>query len=81
MAISIPIFSAQIHKAEVATDWANIRAYYGEIQADYISTGSFNAKVPDFYKDKNAERREIDFLDGHKVKLKTGYFTVIWIST
>lgn len=80
VAISIPIFSAQIHKAEVATDWANIRAYYSEIQADYISTGNFNTKVPDLYQDGNMERREIDFLDGHKVKLKTGYFAVIWIS-
>ena len=28
VAISIPIFSQQLHKARVATDWANVRSYY-----------------------------------------------------
>ena len=37
VAISIPIFSSQLHKARVATDWANLRAYYAEIQADFIT--------------------------------------------
>ena len=45
VAISVPIFSSQLHKAKVATDWANLRAYYAEIQADYISTGKYNPKV------------------------------------
>ena len=36
--VSIPIFTSQLHKAEVATDWANVRAYYAELQADYLST-------------------------------------------
>ena len=30
VAISIPIFSVQIHKARVATDWANLRSYFSE---------------------------------------------------
>ena len=33
VAISIPIFTAQLHKARVATDWANLRSFYAEIQA------------------------------------------------
>lgn len=33
VSISIPIFTAQMHKAKVAADWANLRAYYAEIQA------------------------------------------------
>lgn len=33
VAISIPIFTSQLHKAEVATDWANVRAYYAEMPA------------------------------------------------
>ena len=45
VAISIPIFSSQLHKAKVATDWANLRSYYAEIQADYISTGEYNLKI------------------------------------
>ncbi|RHT97725.1 prepilin-type N-terminal cleavage/methylation domain-containing protein [Clostridium sp. AM27-28] len=31
VSISIPIFTAQMHKAKVAADWANLRAYYAEI--------------------------------------------------
>ena len=30
VSISIPIFTAQMHKAEVAADWANLRAYYAK---------------------------------------------------
>ena len=74
--ISLPVFSAQLHKARVATDWANIRSYYGEIQSDFISTGEYNPKVPDAYTDHVWNRTEIDFLDGQKVKLKDGYFAV-----
>ena len=39
VAVSIPIFTQQLHKAKVATDWANLRSYYAELQADYMSTG------------------------------------------
>lgn len=76
VAISIPIFSAQIHKAEVATDWANIRAYYSEIQTDYISTGKYNPKVPIAEDDFIYDRTEIDFLSGQKVQLKDGYYAI-----
>ena len=44
VSISIPIFTAQMHKAEVAADWPNLRAYYAEIQADYMSTQQQNPK-------------------------------------
>ena len=76
VAISIPIFSSQLHKAKVATDWANLRAYYAEIQADYITTGEYNPKVPNAYYDHNWKRTEIEFLDGKKVSMKDGYFVV-----
>lgn len=46
VAISIPIFTTQLHKSRVAADWANVRAYFGEIQADYMTTGEMNPKVP-----------------------------------
>ena len=73
VAISIPIFSAQIHKARVATDWANLRSYFSEIQADFISTGEYNPKVPTddigF-----TQHDQIDFLDGQQVKMKAGMF-------
>lgn len=37
VAISIPIFSAQLHKARRATDEANARSLYANLQADYLS--------------------------------------------
>lgn len=78
VAISIPIFTSQLHKARVATDWANLRAYYAEIQADFISTGEYNDKVP--YEDnknfKDLVFYEITFLNGQKVKMQEGFFWV-----
>ena len=38
MAISVPIFSQQLHKARVATDWANVRNYYSQLQYDFMET-------------------------------------------
>ena len=74
VAISIPIFTSQLHKAEVATDWANVRAYYAEIQADYISTGKYNNKVPNWWgKEKyTGSYSSITFLDGKVVSMKAG---------
>ena len=74
VAISIPIFTSQLHKAEVATDWANLRAYYAEIQADYISTGKYNNKVPDWWGDEEytGSYNSITFLDGKVVSMKAG---------
>lgn len=42
VAISIPIFTQQLHKAEVATDWANVRSYYSQLQYDFMETGKTN---------------------------------------
>lgn len=36
VAISIPIFSAQLEKAREATDMANIRSAYAEVIANYL---------------------------------------------
>ncbi len=72
--VSIPIFAAQLHKAKVAADWANVRAYFSEIQADYVSTGEHNPKVKnDPY--GTFDYQTIYYLDGHYVKLN-GYFMV-----
>lgn len=76
VAISIPVFTMQLHKARVATDWANLRAYYSEIQADFISTGKYNPKVPLVENTHKWDEREINFLNGQKVKMKEGYFAV-----
>ena len=71
-AISIPIFTAQMHKAKVAADWANLRAYYAEIQADYMSTQKKNPKVKIWGVDKEHDYNSVTFLDGHKAEMKAG---------
>ncbi len=77
VAIAIPVYTSQMHKVRVAADWANVRAYYAQIQADYMVTGERNEKVkvmnipgmiPDYY--------TITFLDGTKVKLQAGNYMV-----
>lgn len=37
VAISIPVFVNQLHKAKVATDWANLRSMFADIQTEYIN--------------------------------------------
>ena len=77
VSISIPIFMAQMHKAEVAADWANLRAYYAEIQADYMSTQKQNPKVKVIdVAESDYDWQSVTFLDGHKVKMKAGYCAV-----
>ena len=39
VAISIPIFTAQLNKAKYAADEANARSIYAELVADYLSSG------------------------------------------
>lgn len=38
VAISIPIFSQQLHKARVAADWANVRSYYAAAPVCFMET-------------------------------------------
>ena len=45
VAISIPIFTSQLHKAEVTTNQANLRVYYAEIQTDYLQKDKYNSLV------------------------------------
>ena len=76
VSISIPIFTAQMHKAEVAADWANLRAYYAEIQADYMSTQQQNPKVKLSGIEPGSDWYSVTFLDGHKAEMKAGYCAV-----
>lgn len=77
VAISIPIFSSQLHKAKVATDWANLRSFYAEIQADYISTGEYNPKIKvDWYTDSSYDWHSVTLLNGQKIEMKAGICAV-----
>ena len=44
VAIAIPVFNAQLHKSRVAVDWANTRAYFAELQLDFLENGYDTAK-------------------------------------
>lgn len=45
VAISIPIFSAQLEKSREATDEANIRSAYAEVSADMLTNESSDKPV------------------------------------
>ncbi len=67
MAISVPIFSQQLHKARVATDWANVRNYYSQLQYDFMETET----VKDEYLNVWGKPGITSFqLTGQTVKLK-----------
>lgn len=40
VAIAIPVFNAQLQKAKLATDTANVRSAYAEIVADALGNGN-----------------------------------------
>lgn len=75
VAISIPIFTTQLHKAEVATDKANVRSYYAEIQADYMEKDDYNPKVPTNGNDSYFLTK-ITHLNGTVTKLKAGIMSI-----
>lgn len=75
VAISIPVFTSQLHKARVAADWANVRAYYAELQYDFMETGKIdNSKLHEI--DTNHIGLTSFSLSGNEIKLQAGS---IWI--
>ena len=76
--IAIPTFSNALHKARVAADMANVRAYYAQLQADYLLTGEYAPGISD---DMWASLTDtITFNDGKVVKLQAGWVSVIYPS-
>ena len=77
IAVAIPVFSAQLHKARVATDWANLRSFYADKQTDYMTTGKQNPKVPvGWHTNPAYDWHSVTFLNGQKVKMKAGFCAV-----
>ena len=77
VAISIPVFTSQLHKAKVATDEANLRSYYSVLMADYQATEKYDydpSITDDMWKNIS---NTIKYKDGTTVKLKAGQFSVI----
>ena len=73
-AIAIPVFNGSLHKAKVAADMANVRAYYAELQIDYLTTGKYQ-EIGDSW-DQNV-KQTITFMDGSTVPLQAGYVSAI----
>ena len=73
-AIAIPVFNGSLPKAKVAADMANVRAYYAELQTQYITTGKYIDIGGDLH--ENAQRF-ITFLDGTKVQMQAGTVSAI----
>ena len=77
IAVAIPVFSSSLHKSRVATDWANVKSYYNEIQTDYMFTDKYNPKVPiDWHTNPNYNWKMLTSLSGEKVPMKTGMCAV-----
>lgn len=74
VAISIPVFTSQLHKARVAADWANVRAYYAELQYEFMETEKIdNSKLHEL-----GQPGLTSFtLSGNEIKLQAGS---IWIN-
>ena len=70
VAIAIPVFTSQLHKAQDATDVANIRSYYADLQTQALTDGVKGAKLTtgDNY------QKSIALSDGETITLKNvGY--------
>lgn len=56
---------------------ANLRSYYAEIQADYISTGEYNLKIKvDWSENPSYDWHSVTLLNGQKIEMKTGICAV-----
>ena len=82
VAIAIPVLSNNLHKAKVAADWANVRAFYASLQADYLMTGEHVQE----YDDLNGHYRvEMHFYNDGKitqtVHLQEGGFAIQFTTT
>ena len=73
VAVAIPTFSSQLHKARVATDWANVRSYYAQLQYDFMETGEINE---DYLHDWGQPGLSFFQLSGQTITLKAGS---IWV--
>lgn len=79
VAISIPIFSSQLHKARVATDIANLRNFYAELQVNYLETEKKNDTVIKDYALSFEKHTSYTDLNGDHIDLQDGYFAVRFI--
>ena len=72
VAISIPIFSAQLEKSREATDVANIRSAYAEVSADMLTNDSSNKTVNVVAKQKKDKWQGTDYSKDNSEKNTIG---------
>lgn len=77
-AIAIPVFNGSLHKAKVAADMANVRAYYAELQTQYITTGKY-IDIDIGSEPLQSVRRYITFLDGTTVQMQAGMVSAMLV--
>ena len=75
IAVAIPVFSSSLHKSRVATDWANLRSYYAQLQLEQM-TGTIREDGPGIDQIGIIGGRTEFILDGQIIKLKAGRFEV-----
>lgn len=75
-AIAIPVFNGSLHKAKVAADMANVRAYYAELQTQYITTGKY---IDIGSEPLQSVRRYIMFLDSTTVQMQAGMVSAMLV--
>ncbi len=73
VAISIPVFTSQLHKARVAADWANVRAYYAQLQYDFMETEKIDENK---LREPGPDPITSFNLTGQKINLKAGYLYI-----
>ena len=77
VAISMPIFSSQLHKARVAVDIANLRNFYAELQVNYLETEKPNDTVINKYAfGSMTKHTSYTDLNGNHIVLQDGHFAV-----
>lgn len=77
VAISMPIFSSQLHKARVAADIANLRNFYAELQVNYLETEKPNDTVINKYAfGSMTKHTSYTDLNGNHIVLQDGHFAV-----
>lgn len=82
VAISIPIFTAQLEKAREATDLANVRAAYAELSAEYLTAGTdTTATAPANKKVKVTQKQDKWQCDGDKTETEIGSSVKVPVKT
>ena len=76
IAVAIPVFSNSLHKSRVATDWANLRSYYAQLQLEQM-TGTIREEGKGIDQVGYIGTGRTEFkLDGQIIELEAGRFEV-----